>query len=359
MGLYEKYNKQLKLNGVDIRERNKNRVIKDFETLLKTSANSYDVKFYEVEDIKRRHFEEDVVIIDDTAKVAETTATDEKKVMCKTSSNIKIGTYIHWNNLEWLVVSEDMVTTGAYKKFSILPCHLYITRVIEDRVVDYPVAYENINSNAFNQEIGANNSKFLIDETMEKIIIPNIEEIREIVYLNKRVMLNSEKVYKVKKEDTFQTMGIIYVTIQQDVLTEKDNKELNIAADINKPNITTPDIPSLIPSTISITGDKVAKIGTVKEYEIAVTEENDEFYEPVEIIVTGDKDIDSLVDDLVITNELVSFKVKKETKNINKKITIKAVMKLKDNIPVHPILPDDNRLENIEEEFNITIKGLI
>ena len=355
MDLYSKYKRINKSKGNDIREINKCRVANDFQRILDTSANSYDIKYYEVEDIKRRHFEEDRIVIDDGAKVAETTSVDVKKVLCKTSSKIGIGTYINWRNIDWLIISEDVTTTGAYKKFSMLPCNLYITKRVEGRIVDYPVAYENINSNAFNQEIGANSSKFIIDISMEKIIIPNIDEIREITALNKRVMINGEKVYKVKKEDTFQTKGVVYVTIQQDVTSDKDNTELNIADDIGD---VLPPIIEPMEDSLTIEGDSIAKIGSRKEYEILTDIQND-VYEPVKVEVVSAYDNDTLIEDLIITDDKVSFKVKKDTKNINKKLKIKAVSKVKD-YPAPLIYPDlEPEFFDLEEEFEVTIKGII
>lgn len=354
MNLYDKYKKINKSNIVDSREINKNKVARDFESILETSANSYDVKYFVVEDIKRKYFEEDRVLIDDSAKVSETMAKDSKKLLCRASSNIGVGTYINWRDIDWLVVSEDMVTTSAYKKFNILPCHMYITKRLEDRIVDYPVAYENINSNAFNQEIGANSSKFIVDISMEKIIIPNMEEIREITKLNNRVMVNAEKVYKVKKEDTFQSKGIIYVSIQQDVLTEKDNLELNIADDIIEDKLITP--PETVDSII-IKGDRQAKIGSSKEYEIVVNKVND-IYEGLKIEILPEQ-FDSLIENVEIVENKVYFKVIKNTKNINKKIKIKAMLKVKD-FPTPLIYPElEPQYVDLEEEFEITIKGII
>lgn len=354
MNLYEKYKKINKLQQNDVRDINKNRIAKDFESILETAANSYDIKYFIGEDIKRRYFEEDRILIDDSAQVSKTKIEDSKKVLCRTSSKIEVGTYINWNDIDWLVISEDLATTGAYKKFTILPCYLYITRNIEGRFVDYPVAYKGSSSNAYDKEIGMINGKLTIDITDEEIIIPNIEEIREITSLNKRIMINSEKVYKVKKEDTFLSRGVVYLNLQQDVLTELDSKEFNIAD--YKEDEEAIEIPDNI-DFIKIQGDKTAKIGSIKEYVIDVNRANDVYEDlAIEILPSAYKEI---IEDINICDNKVSFKVIKNTKNINKKILIKAILKVKD-MPTPLIYPElEPNYVDLEEIFEITIKGII
>lgn len=348
MSLYDKYKKDVLIKDIAKRQRERDKIRRDFEEVLSSSGNGYNIEYFMAEDIPSKHFDREDVIIDDGGNYVDNTNSDSKKLLCRLDSGIKVGTYIFWGDMHWMVVSEDKVTVGAYKRFGIKPCYVYISKRIDNRIVDFPVVYDTKASSFKDTESNSTKAQAILDITSASIIIPNEAILRDITALNKRVMVRQEKVYKIKKEEPFVSVGVVHIVMEQDVITENDNMLNNIADDVLEKEVSFPSL------EVSIQGDSIAKIGSKKEYTI-VTELDalidEEFSRQwlFEVRSVSGKDINNIIENLVIDNTTMSFRIIKNVNNINEKLLIGVYQKIGSEVVT----------EEIITEKEVLIKGLI
>ena len=139
------YKKRVLGNANSILDANRKSIEDDFEYYLKHDAiTAHEVIYTKPDEMinLKRNKKERVVILD----IADNDKTnhDEKKLLCRNSCPIDIGSYVYWNKCYYIVVFEDILSTMSHKKYILKKCNNSLNIKYQGEVYSIPVTMVNL-----------------------------------------------------------------------------------------------------------------------------------------------------------------------------------------------------------------------
>ena len=151
---------------------------------------------------------------------------DDKYVVAPNETIVDIGSYIDWRDTQWLVFTEEQKTIPTHQQLKIKIVNWKIKWLNEKKeIVSYGAYVQN--QTLYTLGVASQGDLISIINGKMMLYVQDNEETRGI-RIGKRVFVGAN-VYKIMFADTVSRSGLINFLMEEDTLTEDDNRELGIA----------------------------------------------------------------------------------------------------------------------------------
>lgn len=192
---------------------------------------------------------------------------DDKYVILPNETPADVGSYIVWRDQEWLVFTEEVKTIPTHQQMKVKVVNWNIKWLNDDgEIVNNGNGYGSYVQNQTLYTLGVAYQGDLISVVNGKMMMymQNNEDTRKIK-IGTRVFIGVD-VYKILFADTVSRSGLINFLMEEDTVTENDNRELGIADYWNKVSLPKDDSR---PEIEKIVGSETAKIGSIQTYTVS------------------------------------------------------------------------------------------
>lgn len=194
---------------------------------------------------------------------------DDKYMIVEKGSNVKVGSYVNWRNVKWMVFTDEHKTIPTHKQVKVKETNHTIKWMINGKVSGNNSGYRAFiqNQTLYTLGVSSSGSHAWIVNAKMMMYLPDNSETRAIK-IGQRIVIGGA-VYQVMFKDYVSREGLINYLLEQDmVATERDNLELGIAdyytdthTSVETPSESTPV------EEVAITGSDKARIGSLVKYE--------------------------------------------------------------------------------------------
>lgn len=202
---------------------------------------------------------------------------DDKYVVLPNETEIGVGSYVVWRNKEWLVFTEEVKTIPTHQQLKVKIINWDIRWLDDDgKIVNNGNGYGAHVQNQTLYTLGIAFQGDLISVVNGKMMMymQNNEDTRKIK-IGTRVFIGVN-VYKILFADTVSRGGLINFLMEEDTITENDNRELGIADYWNR--VSLPEDEDTSENTnAEIVGSETSKIGDTHTYTISNEEKVSEW----------------------------------------------------------------------------------
>lgn len=142
---FDYYKKRVLGDANNILDSNRKSIEDDFEEYLMNDAiTAYEMSYTKPDELPnlKTNAKERMAILD----IADNDKTnhDEKKLLCRNSCPIDVGSYVYWNKSYYVVTFEDVISTMSHKKFILTRCNNFVHIKYKGVVYDMPVVMVNL-----------------------------------------------------------------------------------------------------------------------------------------------------------------------------------------------------------------------
>ena len=142
---FDFYKKRVLGNANNIIDSNRQSIEDDFERYLTDDAvTAYEISYTKPDELPdlQKNSKELMAILD----IADNDKTnhDEKKLLCRNSCPIDVGSYVYWNKSYYIVIFEDVVSTMSHKKYVLKRCNNFVNIKYNGKVYEMPTAMVNL-----------------------------------------------------------------------------------------------------------------------------------------------------------------------------------------------------------------------
>ena len=242
---------------------------------------------------------------------------DDKYVIVPNETVADVGSYISWRDKEWLVFTEEEKTIPTHQQMKI-------------KVVNWNIKWLNEHGKVVNDNMGygayvQNQTLYTLGVASQGDLISLIDG-KMMMYMQDNKDTNAIKVgtrvfigvdvYKIMFADTVSRSGLINFLMEEDTVTENDNRELGIADYWNRVEPSDDEEPV----DSSIIGSETAKIGSYQTYTISNDAEVSEWV--VESIDGSSQPFYTLDRD----NKQVSLQFKDDFRYVGQTVNVFAIL---------------------------------
>lgn len=194
---------------------------------------------------------------------------DDKYVIVPNETIADVGSYILWRDREWLVFTEEEKTIPTHQQMKVKVVN-WTVKWLNDKgnIVNNGAGYGAYVQNQTLYTLGVAYQGDLISVVNGKMMMymQNNEDTRSIA-VGTRVFIGTD-VYRILFADTVSRSGLINFLMEEDTVTENDNRELGVADYWNRVVLPESNVKPNAP-TYEIVGSETAKIGSIQTYSIS------------------------------------------------------------------------------------------
>lgn len=243
MNYLERYRSRVFRNTSNVRERERNELISEFEKYLNESLTSHEMIYSKVNEFPDLDTNEKELMSINEISENDKKALDEKFLLTRLSTNIEVGCYVYWQNNWWVLISQDKDTLDSYKKFTMRRCNQYFNYIYKGTLYKIPISIENMTL----YSDGMADIRYVSYGDTKNRITFGSNPIIDTIDIGTRMMISNRIVYRVTNINDFEQngratgdKGAITVLVLQTAIIKEDDLENNIA--YNKLSIEEPDI---------------------------------------------------------------------------------------------------------------------
>lgn len=249
-------------------ERNFKKMSRSFELWFENTLAKEEV---EIDGVKQ------FAVINDQNQNNNKDLSDDKYMVVKNESNLKVGSIMKWREREWLIFSDEEKSVPTHKQTKIRPSNGRIKWMIDGKVSGkdgdgHPAVIKNNTLYTLGLSTSGHHS-WIVNAKMLMYMQDNPQT--RSIKLGQRVFI-SGAVYQVMFKEWMSRNGMIQFLLEEDFVDPtRDNVELGIAdyyINGEKPSTGEEEKPNPIEKTLVITGSDKAKIGSTVKYEASVYE---------------------------------------------------------------------------------------
>lgn len=142
---FDYYKKRVLGDANNVLDSDRKSIEDDFENYLVNDAiTAYEISYTKPDELPnlKTNAKERMAILD----IADNDKTnhDEKKLLCRNSCPIDVGSYVYWNKSYYIVIFEDVVSTMSHKKFTLKRCNGFVNIKYHGDVYKIPVTMVNL-----------------------------------------------------------------------------------------------------------------------------------------------------------------------------------------------------------------------
>lgn len=249
-------------------ERNFNKMSRSFELWFENTLAKEEV---EIDGVKQ------YAVINDQNQNNNKDLSDDKYMVVKNESNLKVGSIMKWRDREWLVFSDEEKSVPTHKQTKIRPSNGRIKWMINGKVSGiegngHPAVIKNNTLYTLGLSTSGHHS-WIVNAKMLMYMQDN-SETRNIA-IGQRVFI-SGAVYQVMFKEWMSRNGMIQFLLEEDFVDpSRDNVELGVADYYvdGKEQGGGEETPKPVEKTVVITGSEKARIGSTVKYEANVYED--------------------------------------------------------------------------------------
>lgn len=197
---------------------------------------------------------------------------DDKYVIVPNSTKAGVGSYIEWRNQEWLVFTEEVKTIPTHQQMKVKIVNLTINWIDSGGTIRNYGAYVQ-NQTLYTLGVSFQGDLISVVDGKMMMYMQNNESTRNI-RVGTRVFIG-EAVFKILFADSVSRKGLINFLMEEDTITENDNRELKIADYWNR--IPETEGESEDKELPEITGSETARIGSTHSFSISNGESVEEW----------------------------------------------------------------------------------
>lgn len=189
---------------------------------------------------------------------------DDKYVIVPNSTKANVGSYINWRSQDWLVFTEEVKTIPTHQQMKIKIVNTHINWLDNDGIVRSYGAYVQ-NQTLYTLGVAFQGDLISVVDGKMMMYMQNNEH-TDSIKIGSRVFIG-HSVFKILFADEISRNGLINFLMEEDTITENDNRELGIADYWNRVPATEEDnehkeLPQIV-------GSETAKIGSTHTFSIS------------------------------------------------------------------------------------------
>ena len=322
MDYLERYRSRVFRNTNNIREKEKNELILEFEKYLHESLTAHEVTYSKVNEFPSLDFNEKELMIINEISENDKKALDEKFLLTRLSTNIEVGCYVYWQDNWWVLISQDKDALESYKKFTMRRCNQYFNYVYKGELYKIPISIENLTL----YSDGLQDIRYVSYGDAKNRVVFGSNIITNTIDVGTRMMISNRVVYRITNINDFEQngkatgdKGAVTVLILQTAIIKEDDLENNIA--YNKLSIEEPDINEIEGKDSINLGEKnTYSIDYNNEVEYSIDTNIDE----ITLTQTGNKCYIKVSNDMNLIGESILLIVK--DKDTDQTIDMKTII---------------------------------
>lgn len=197
-------------------------------------------------------FQENVLISDISRQEQ---VEDQKLLHTKLESDLDSGSYIWWDNTEWILLNEEHNAVQDHRTFVMSKCAIDINISLDGIIYPFPIAIKNLT-------LYADGKKELVnmDVSSAKYSVEISEnEVTNTIDIDTRFIIRG-RAFEVSLIDDFTIKNVRTLTICETVVNTFDDVDFDLAYNENS------DIKDIFNPNLIITGNDVILIGDTTEY---------------------------------------------------------------------------------------------
>jgi hypothetical protein len=184
----------------------------------------------------------------------------DKVLLASLGTPIVLGTSFKWDNKDWIVVRLEKETVPSNISAKLKECNNSLNWKANEVTITVPCVISDRTISGFIEE-----ENFLMPSGKVLVVVPNNTTTKTFIKRGKRFLVNGSVAYKAIYIDEVTQPGLLYITMEEDILLAQDDKVNNIAFNNT---ITTPvtEIPTEVGYDIVIMGDYNIKINNQRTF---------------------------------------------------------------------------------------------
>ncbi|HFI0463186.1 TPA: hypothetical protein ACGO1T_000530 [Streptococcus suis] len=197
---------------------------------------------------------------------------DDKYVIARNGTDIKVGDYIIWSDTEWLAFTEEYKTIRTHQQLKVKHVNETIKWIRNGEIINDGKGYGAYvqSQTLYTMGVATSNTLHVVDSKMS-LYIQNNKDTQEL-QMGERIIVG-RRAYKLNFIDDVSRPGLISFLLDEDTLSEYDNIELGVAdygkyfgkSDIEKPTIENTDS-DRDTDGFEIVGNDRVKVGSTYHY---------------------------------------------------------------------------------------------
>lgn len=197
-------------------------------------------------------FQENVVISDVSRQEQ---VKDQKLLHTKLDSKLDSGSYIWWDNAEWILLNEEHNAVQDHRTFTINRCAVDINIALDGTTYTFPIAINNLT-------LYSDGKKELVDMDVSSAkysVEISENDVANTIDVGTRFIIRG-RAFEASLVDDFTIKNVRTITICETVTNTFDDVESDIAYNDNS------EIEDIINPNLKIIGNDVILIGDTTEY---------------------------------------------------------------------------------------------
>lgn len=180
---------------------------------------------------------------------------DQKLLHTKLNSKLDSGSYIWWDNAEWILLNEEHNAVLDHRTFTINRCAIDINILLDGTLYTFPIAITNLT-------LYSDGKKELVDMDVSSAkysVEISENEVTNTIDINTRFIIRG-RAFSVSLVDDFTIKNVRTLTICETVSNTLDDIEFDVAYNDNS------DIEDIVNPNLTIMGNDIILIGDTTEY---------------------------------------------------------------------------------------------
>lgn len=220
MSNHEYYRAKIARRGKNSRERNFKLKEKAFNDFFENTLTKSDCL------IDGRQEE---LVFQDHSQSNNKDLSDDKYIVAKNETEVGIGSYIMWQNAEWLVFTEEHKTIPTHQQLKIKAVNETIKWMLDGEICNDGKGYGAYVQSQTLYTLGVSVTANLAAVDSKMMMYMQNNAITRTLKVDNRIFIGF-KVYKIKFTDPVSRPGLINYLLEEDTISDEyDNVELGIA----------------------------------------------------------------------------------------------------------------------------------
>lgn len=148
----------------------------------------------------------------------------DKVLLTSLDVPITLGTSFKWDNKDWIVLRLEKESVPSNISAKLKECTNNLNWKVNETIISIPCVISDRTISGFIEE-----EHFLMPSGKILIIVPNNITTKTFIKRGKRFIINGSLAYKVIYIDEVVQPGLLYITMEEDILLAQDDKINNIA----------------------------------------------------------------------------------------------------------------------------------
>lgn len=246
---------------------------------------------------------------------------DDKYIMVKKDSNMRVGSYVEWRDATWMVFTDEYKTIPTHKQSKVKESNQVMKWMVNGDVCNngqgYPAFIQNQTLYTLGVSTSGNNA-WIVNAKMMMYMQDNDES--RGIKIGQRLFIGSE-VYQVMFKDHVSRKGLVHYLLEQDFINEsRDNVDERIADYYTAENTDTTEEPTGTSKEVIVSGLDKARIGSLVTYEASVFQDGTETSEGITEWTVADTESVAYVEEQ--TGEYIKIRIESNFQKVGSTITV-------------------------------------